>query len=137
MDASGNELPAATFEDSSGSLTVRVLGEIQPPGTWFPEMVTAAELEACHLPPEAEGAVTIVAAKSTPTFNHLTPEQIKAMTCTEGATAVVTAATNALTQDVTTRMDAVQPIRGALILDMDQVGETRRQVKLTHTRNLC
>ena len=92
MDASGNELPAATFEGSTGDLTVRVMGEIQPPGTWFPTMVTAAELEACHLPPEAEGAITVVAAKSSPTFNHLVPEQIKAMTFTEGATAVVTAA---------------------------------------------
>ena len=83
-------------------------------------------MEACHLPPEPDYALKIIATKAGP--GRLTEDQIRTLVYTEGMSQVVSAANNHLLQDMTTRHDPARPIRGILILDMDEVGQSRHQV---------
>ena len=54
---------------------------------------------------------------------------MKALVYTEGMSQVVSVANAHLLHDTTTRNDLDRPIRGVLILDMDQVGQGRHQVQ--------
>ena len=128
------ELPTATFEGPTGELRVTIEGERQAPGTWFPKMITSLDLEACHLPPDKDGVLHITAARQTPNFTNLVPEQLEAVTFKDGMSATVSHAFSELNRDSAIRKDPHHPIGGILVLDMDQVRSSKTQVQ---TWTLC
>ena len=74
--------------------------------------------------------LTIVAARPNNAVKALTDDQIRTLVSTEGHDVITHKATSCLAHYSSPQLDKEKnPIKGILVLDMDQVGTIGRQVK--------